>query len=128
MYPDVEAGIKSQIKAKEAIFEGEAIAYNPQTGEYLPFQLTSQRKRKYDIAEMAEKLPLKYMVFDALYVNGKNLIPEAYSERRKELTGMMKEGSVLYPSEEQVFDDGKEIENFFDKCIAYGGCLGSQRR
>lgn len=120
MYPDVVSGIEDQIKVDEAIFEGEAIAYNPQTGEYLPFQLTSQRKRKYDIAEMAEKLPLKYMVFDALYVDGKNLIPEAYSERRKKLTDMMKEGSVLYPSEEQVFDDGKEIENFFDKCIADG--------
>lgn len=120
MYPDVEAGIKDQVKAKEAIFEGEAIAYNPQNGEYLPFQLTSQRKRKYDIAEMAEKLPLKYMIFDALFVNGKNLIPEPYSERRKELMNMIKEGSVLYPSEEKVFNDGKEIENFFDKCIADG--------
>ena len=49
MYPDIEAGIIEQVKADEAIFEGEAIAYNPTTNEYLPFQLTSQRKRKYDI-------------------------------------------------------------------------------
>jgi len=52
MYPDIEAGILDQMKADEAIFEGEAIAYNPSTNEYLPFQLTSQRKRKYDIEEM----------------------------------------------------------------------------
>lgn len=120
MYPDVEAGIRSQMKVKEAIFEGEAIAYNPTTNEYLPFQLTSQRKRKYDIEEMARKIPLKYMVFDALYVDGENMIPKPYTERRKVLNKMMKEGSVLYPATEKVFGNGKEIENFFDDAISRG--------
>lgn len=120
MYPDIVEGIKSQVKAEEAIFEGEAIAYNPQTGEYLPFQLTSQRKRKYDIEEMAKKIPLKYMVFDVLFIDGKNMIPEAYKERRFKFKTLMREGSVLYPAEEKMFADGKEIENFFDKCIADG--------
>lgn len=32
----------------------------------------------------------------------------------------MREGAVLYPAEEKKFDDGKEIENYFDKCIADG--------
>lgn len=120
MYPDIEAGIKSQVKAKSAIFEGEAIAYNPSTGEYLPFQLTSQRKRKYDIEEMAKKIPLKYMVFDLLYINGKNMISESYEKRRAAFGSLMKEGEVLYPAEETVFSDGREIENYFDKCIAEG--------
>ncbi len=120
MYPDVVAGIKSQVKADEAIFEGEAIAYNPTTNEYLPFQLTSQRKRKYDIEEMARKIPLKYMVFDVLYINGENMIPIPYKERRKSFSVLMREGAVLYPAEEKIFSEGKEIENFFDKCIADG--------
>lgn len=120
MYPDIERGIKEQVKAKSAIFEGEAIAYNPSTNEYLPFQLTSQRKRKYDIEEMARKIPLKYMIFDILYLNGENLIATPYKERRVEFKNLMNEGAVLYPAEEKVFNDGKEIENFFDKCIADG--------
>lgn len=120
MYPDIEGGILNQIKADEAIFEGEAIAYNPSTNEYLPFQLTSQRKRKYDIEEMAKKIPLKYMVFDVLYLNGKNMIPLPYQERRNHFKDLMREGAVLYPAEEKKFDDGKEIENYFDKCIADG--------
>lgn len=120
MYPDVEKGIKEQVKAKSAIFEGEAIAYNLETNEYLPFQLTSQRKRKYDIEEMARKIPLKYMVFDVLYLNGENMIPKPYAARRKEFGNFLKEGPVLYPAEEKVFDEGREIENYFDKCIAEG--------
>ncbi len=120
MYPDVEAGIRAQVKAKSAIFEGEAIAYNPATNEYLPFQLTSQRKRKYDIEEMAKKIPLKYMVFDCLYLDGKNLIQKPYKERRAEFKNLLKSGDVLYPADETVFSDGKEMENYFDKCIADG--------
>jgi DNA ligase-1 len=120
MYPDIEGGILNQIKADEAIFEGEAIAYNPSTNEYLPFQLTSQRKRKYDIEEMAKKIPLKYMIFDVLYLDGENMIPKTYQERRSEFKNLFKEGSVLYPADEKTFNDGKEIENYFDKCIADG--------
>ncbi len=120
MYPDIEAGIIEQVKADEAIFEGEAIAYNPSTNEYLPFQLTSQRKRKYDIEEMARKIPLKYMVFDLLYIDGKNMISETYENRRAGFRNLMSEGAVLYPSDEKKFSDGKEIENYFDKCIADG--------
>jgi DNA ligase-1 len=120
MYPDIEAGIIEQVKADEAIFEGEAIAYNPTTNEYLPFQLTSQRKRKYDIEEMARKIPLKYMVFDLLYLDGKNMISETYEKRRAGFKNLMNEGAVLYPSDEKKFSNGKEIENYFDKCIADG--------
>ncbi|MGE5042180.1 MAG: ATP-dependent DNA ligase [Candidatus Levyibacteriota bacterium] len=120
MYPDVEEGLVSQIDADEVILEGEAIAYNPETNEYLPFQLTAQRKRKYDIEEMAKKIPLKLMVFDLLYLNGKNYIPEAYKDRRKAVSRIIKEGKTIYQAEEQVLGDAKEIENFFDDAISRG--------
>ncbi len=120
MYPDIEAGIKEQIKAKDVVLEGEAIAYNPDTKEYLPFQLTAQRKRKYDIAEMARKIPLRLMVFDLLYLDGKNYIPEAYTERRTAVSKIIKTGSTIYLAEEEIFDDGRKIENFFDDAISRG--------
>lgn len=120
MYPDIEKGIREQIKEKEVILEGEAIAYNPDTNEYLPFQLTAQRKRKYDIPEMAKKIPLKYMAFDLLYLNGKNYVPEIYETRRKALTKIIKKGKTVYLAEEKIFDEGVEIENFFDECISEG--------
>ena len=85
MYPDVVGGIEKQIKAESVIFEGEAIAYNPETGGYLPFQETVQRKRKYDIEAMTRKVPLKLIAFDLLYLDGENLIGKPYSERREKL-------------------------------------------
>ncbi|HVZ66650.1 MAG TPA: ATP-dependent DNA ligase [Patescibacteria group bacterium] len=120
MYPDVVEGIKTQIKAKEVILEGEAIAYNRETGEFLPFQITTQRKRKYDIEEMAKKIPLKLMAFELLFVDGKNMINEPYTTRRKTLVSLIKEGDVVIPSDEQVFSDAKKIETFFDDAISRG--------
>jgi len=90
MYPDLVRGIIKQVRAREAIFEGEAIAFNPQTGEYLPFQETVQRKRKYDIGEMTKTVPLKLIAFDCLYVDGKNLIPESFLKRREYLEKIIK--------------------------------------
>lgn len=120
MYPDIVEGIQKQIKAEDAILEGEAIAYNPETGEFLPFQITTQRRRKYDIEQMAKKIPLKLMAFELLFYDGKNMIGKPYSERRKALASLIREGDVIILNEEEVMNDAKEIENFFDDAISRG--------
>ena len=67
MYPDIVEGLQRQIK-QDCIVEGEMIAVG-ENGRFLPFQETVQRKRKYDIAEMAKKVPLKIYLFDVLMTN-----------------------------------------------------------
>jgi len=120
MYPDVVAGVKKQIKVKNAIFEGEAIAYDPDTGEYLPFQETVQRKRKYDIEKYAANIPLKLICFELLYINGKNLINKPYHERREELSKIIGKGDTILLSDEKVVETPHEIENFFDDAVSRG--------
>jgi len=120
MYPDVVEGIVNQIDAQEVIFEGEAIAFHPQTGEYLPFQETSQRKRKYDIAQKAKEIPLKLIVFDLLYLNGKSMIDQPYKERRKRLAQIIKNEGAIILSDEHTVDKGKEIEVLFDDALSQG--------
>ncbi len=120
MYPDLVEGIKKQILAKEAILEGEAIAYNPTSGEYLPFQETVQRKRKYHIEEMAKSVPLRLICFDLLFLEGKNLINEPYLKRRETLKETLKKGETLLLSEETVVDKPEELEKIFQDAIARG--------
>jgi DNA ligase-1 len=120
MYPDVVAAIQKQISAREAIFEGEAIAFNLETGEYLPFQETVQRKRKYGIEQKAKEIPLKLICFDLLFVNGRNLIDKQYVERRAELGKIIGHGDIVILSEEKMTGDAKEIENFFDDAVSRG--------
>ena len=120
MYPDVVEGIRDQIDAKSAILEGEAIAYSPETGEFSPFQLTTQRKRKYGIEEAAKEIPLKLICFELLSLNGENLLNESYAKRREKLAKIIKKGDTVMLSEEKVLSDGREIELFFDDAISRG--------
>ena len=120
MFPDIVEGIKKQIKANEAIFEGEAIAYNPKTGEYLPLQETVQRKRKYDIENTAESVPLRLICFDCLYVDGQNLIGQSFLERRKFLEKILGKGETLILSEMTIVEKPEQIEVLFQEAIDKG--------
>ena len=42
-YPDVVEAVKMQVKAEEAVFEGEMVAMDPQFTKMLPFQIVSTR-------------------------------------------------------------------------------------
>ena len=44
-YPDVVGYVKNNVKSKRAVLEGEVVAINPTTGEYLPFQDLMHRRR-----------------------------------------------------------------------------------
>jgi DNA ligase-1 len=71
MFPDLVESARKQLAGSSVILDGEAVAVNPSTGEYYPFQVTVQRKRKYRAAEMAREFPLFLFVFDLLRLNGK---------------------------------------------------------
>lgn len=124
MYPDLVEGVKKQIVEKDVVFEGEAIAYRPETGEFLPFQETVQRKRKYNVNQMAAEIPLKLFSFDILELNGKAVFELPYSERKKILRDTVKDWknkeSTILLSEEKIVESGKEIEIIFDDSITRG--------
>ncbi|MFH1470587.1 MAG: ATP-dependent DNA ligase, partial [Candidatus Micrarchaeota archaeon] len=86
MFPEIVEATRKFIKSKEAILEGEAIAFNELTGEFRPFQLTIQRKRKYGIEEMTQIFPLRLFAFDLLFSDGKDYTQEPYEIRREALS------------------------------------------
>jgi DNA ligase-1 len=120
MFPDLVQGALAQVKATSAIFEGEALAYNLESGEFLPFQVTVQRKRKYDIEQMQRDLPLRLVCFDLLYLNGQDLLGKPYRERRALLEKVIGEGDVLQVAEAIITDDPQEIQAFFDEKVSLG--------
>jgi DNA ligase 1 len=120
MFPEVVEAAKKFAVHSELIFEGEAIAFNELTGEYRPFQLTIQRKRKYDIAEMAQTYPLKLFAFDILYIDGKDFTSIPYVERRKALSKAFKENPTIRLSDAITTSDAGELEAYFEQCIEKG--------
>ena len=119
-YPEIIAAAKKQIRADSVILDGEGIGFNKETGEFLPFQETMQRKRKYNIAETAKDIPFKYFIFDILYLNGKSLIDKTLKERRGILTKIILPGEVIKVDEYLETDEFEELEEYFQKAISLG--------
>ena len=81
--PEVVEAVKANIKADAAIVEGEVIAVN-ESGHPIPFQHLMRRfKRVREVRGMAEKIPVKLYLFDALFLEGESLIALPYLKRRK---------------------------------------------
>lgn len=120
MYPDLVEAAKKELKVNSIIIEGEALAYNDATNEFLPFQETIQRKRKYGIAEKITVLPLKLFAFDIMYVDGKDLMNEPYIKRREELEKVLKGADIITPARQIITDSAKDLNIFFEESISNG--------
>ncbi|MDE2817635.1 MAG: ATP-dependent DNA ligase [Chloroflexota bacterium] len=120
MFPDVVAAVREQAAGHTFIADSEALAYDVETGAFLPFQMTTQRRRKHNVDEMAEKLPLRLVLFDLLYLDGVDLTRQPYTERREHMLGFLREGSVLQVTENIETDSVAAIEAFFADKIEHG--------
>jgi DNA ligase-1 len=120
MFPELTKAAKEQIKAETAILDSEALAYNPLSEEFLPFQETTKRRRKHNILEMAGKLPLKAFVFDILYKNGKQLLDEPLKKRMEILKETITEDDVLIRTKNQTVTDAKSLEILLEDAISKG--------
>src|SRR5690349_759569 len=82
-FPELVAAA-SRLKVKSVILDGEAIAYDPESEEFVPFQETTARRRKEGIEEFAAQVPLRAFVFDVMFRDGSDLTLLPY-ERRFEI-------------------------------------------
>jgi len=120
MFPELIAGTLKQIKAKTAILDSEALAYNAESEEFLPFQETTKRRRKHNIAEVAKQLPLKAFVFDILYLDGKSLLDTPLMERMKLLKETIKGDDILIPAPGKILKKPEEMQLLLDDSISKG--------
>jgi DNA ligase-1 len=120
MFPDLVDGARRQINSERAIIEGEALAFNEEAQEFFPFQVTVQRKRKYQIETMKTDLPLKLFAFDLLYADNEDYTPRPYSERREKLLNIISPGNVIIVADSIITDNPKELRLFFENAIGSG--------
>ncbi len=117
-YPDVVEYVKENVVSEKAIIEGEAVAI--EDGELKSFQRLMRRKRKYDIEEFVEKIPVKLFLFDLLYVDNESYLKKSYPNRRHKLEEIIDESSNLTLSGRIVTDNLDKIDDFFEKSINRG--------
>lgn len=120
MFPELIKGTLKQVKSKTAILDTEALAYNTESEEFLPFQETTKRRRKHGIDEIAKTLPLRAFVFDLLYVNGKSLIDTPLFQRMEILKKTVEDGDILIPSPGEILDKPEQLQLMLDDSISKG--------
>lgn len=114
-FPDVVRYVKKNIKAKNYVVEGEAVACK--RGVLKPFQLLMRRRRKYDVEKYTAKIPVCVFLFDLLYLNGKTYLNKAYPVRRKALEKIVKESRNLKLALQVQTDDLGKVTKFFNKSL-----------
>ena len=84
-FPDVVEALAAGLGPREAIIEGEVVAFDAAAGELHPFQEVMFRRRKHGISEAVRDVPVGLFCFELLYADGADLTRLPYPERRARL-------------------------------------------
>jgi DNA ligase-1 len=120
MFPELVGGVLNQVQAETAILDAEALAFNPLSDEFLPFQETTRRRRKHGIGELQAELPIKAMVFDMMYLNGEALLDRPLDQRIATLVSTVKGTEVLQAEPGEVLTDADRLELLFEDALGRG--------
>ena len=115
--PEIVQTARENIRAREAVLEGEVIAVD-NLGNPIPFQHLMRRfRRVHGIEDTAEKIPVRLYVFDILYLNGQSLISVPYLQRRE----ILAENAGKIPLTKQIVTDNtEESERFLKEAMDAG--------
>jgi DNA ligase-1 len=120
MFPEIIEGTSKQIRTERVIFDAEALAYHPESEEFLPFQETSKRRRRSHGEALAQQLPLKAFVFDILYKDGVSLLEKPLIERLAVLEETLPSDDILMRTRNHLAEDAKTLSLLFEEAISKG--------
>jgi DNA ligase-1 len=123
-YPDIVKAVKP-LKS-DFILEGEVVAVNPQTEEYLPFQELMHRRRKHGVEEAMENYPVVINLFDVLFADDESKMELPYTDRRKLLKKIVdsaRDNEKIRLIKQTIATSHEEIDKFMSVAIA-DGCEG----
>jgi DNA ligase 1 len=121
MFPDIAQEV-CKLNVEQLICEGEAIGYDPNTHDFLPFQETVKRKRKHGIEQAASEFPLKVFLFDILFINGKDCLKIPYNRRHRlleELVYGISTDTILV-NESTYITSAQMLQKYFVATVATG--------
>jgi DNA ligase-1 len=116
MFPELAEDLQS-LDIESVILDGEAIGFDPSSNDFLDFQETIKRKRKYDIGSVSEKFPIEVHVFDILEINGKDLLHTKIEDRLALLKSLSldKKTKRIKLTQTNLVDNAEDIEKLFLK-------------
>ena len=119
-FPDVVELLQAGLGPREAILEGEVVAYDAAAGELRPFQEVMFRRRKHGIAEAARDVPVGLFCFELLYADGQDLTNLPYLDRRARLAEAVTLSDRLRLTTALEVTTPEALDAMFDQAVADG--------
>lgn len=116
-FPDIAESLRSGCKCEEAIVEGECVAVDGETGNMLPFQNVTHRRKKHGMNEAVKDYPVKIFLFDILYADGIDLTLYPFVERREHLEDAFDPDGQIGFTNLRVVNNAEEGEAFFTEAL-----------
>jgi DNA ligase-1 len=122
-FPDVVEVLAAGLGPREAIVEGEVVAYDASAGELRPFGEVMFRRRKYGIAEAVRDVPVGLFCFELLYADGQDLTTLPYPQRRAALAAAITPAAQLRLTTATEVADPAALDAAFEQAVT-DGCEG----
>jgi DNA ligase-1 len=115
--PEVVQLVKDEVKAQQAILDGEVIAVGEEKSPLLFQHVMRRFRRVHEIDEMTKQIPIELQLFDVIYLNGQSLIDLPYIERRKKLAEIV--GHIPLTNQ-KITKNPAEAEQFLKEALNKG--------
>jgi len=122
-FPDVVASLAAGLEPREAILEGEVVAYDAAAGELRPFGEVMLRRRKHGIDQAVRDVPVGLFCFELLYADGRDLTRLPYPERRAALAAAISPSARLRLTTATSVATAGALEAAFQQAVT-DGCEG----
>ena len=122
-FPDVVESLAAGLGPREAILEGEVVAYDAAAGELRPFGEVMFRRRKHGIDQAVRDVPVGLFCFELLYADGADLTMRPYPQRRAALAAAVTVSDRLRLTTATEVADPAALEAAFEQAVT-DGCEG----
>ncbi len=120
MFPEL-AAVVEQVQCQRCVLDSEAVGVELSTNKILPFQATITRKRKHEIEQSAQSVPIRFFVFDVMYVDQTELIGQPLNQRKQQLQEVIPHNSsVVQVASYIATSDAEELHHFHEQQLAQG--------
>ena len=122
-FPDVVEVLAAGLGPREAIVEGEVVAFDAAAGELRPFGEVMLRRRKHGISEAVRDVPVGLFCFELLYADGQDLTMLSYPQRRAALAAAITVSPQLRLTTATQVATPAALEAAFEQAVT-DGCEG----
>jgi len=113
-YPEIKEALKKAVKAKEAVLDGEIVVLENGKPNFWKLAEREHVNNKFRIELLSKLMPATYIIFDVLFVDGKELTNLPLLERKKILEKTIEENERIKIAEYKI-GNGKELFEFAKK-------------